>query len=353
MIETSEMPMRFNPKPRRTIPAQTTSILVGSSVMLAMWIVVTVSNNAARTAAQQMLIVLLASVATALLYGLVKESRCRAQREAELAAEQAKLEAINLQLEESRKRAEDASTAKSLFLANMSHELRTPLNAIIGFSEIIKKQVTGPAGMKNCAEYAEDILNSGQHLLALVVNVLDISKIEAGKMSLDEDLIEIANLIKASVALLDQRGKNNRITLEIDPPKTAPLVQGDELKLRQVLINLLSNAIKFTPEGGRVTIRFDLAPNGELVISVSDTGIGMSPDEIAIALEPFAQVDNGLVKSYEGTGIGLPLAKRLVELHGGKLALESVKDAGTTVHIHLPANRVVRRAEAVTLGNAA
>jgi signal transduction histidine kinase len=172
-------------------------------------------------------------------------------------------------------------------------------------------------------------------------------------MSLDEDLIEIADLIKASVALLDQRGKDNSITLETDAPKTAPLVRGDELKLRQVLINLLSNAIKFTPEGGRVTIRFELAANGELVISVSDTGIGMSPDEITIALEPFAQVDNGLVKSYEGTGIGLPLAKRLVELHGGKLALESVKDAGTTVRIHLPAHRVVRRAEAAPLGNAA
>jgi signal transduction histidine kinase len=287
------------------------------------------------------MIVLLASVATALLYALFRESQCRAQREAELAVKQVTLEAANLQLEESWARAEEASTAKSLFLANMSHELRTPLHAIIGFSEIIKNQAKGPAGPKNYAEFADDIFSSGQHLLALIGNILDISKIEAGRMGLDEGLIEISDLVKASVTFVGQFDTRNRITLETEIPNEAPLIRGDELKLRRVLINLLSNAIKFTPEGGRVTVEFELAPNGELVISVSDTGIGMSPDEIAIAIEPFAQVDNALAKSYEGTGIGLPLAKRLVELHGGTLAIESARDAGTTVRVHLPANRVV------------
>jgi len=332
----------FPAKQKGTTPGQTASILVGGSVIFAIWIVVTTSLNAPhQTANLQLMIVLLSGIATALLCGLLSESQRRAQRELDLAAKQAKLEATNLLLEESKQRAEQASAAKSLFLANMSHELKTPLNAIIGFSEVIKNQTMDPAGAKNSAEYAEGILSSGHHLSELIGNILDISKLEAGKMSLDEGVIEIAALVKASVVRLSQRGRQKRITLETDLPEEAPLIRGDELKLRQVLLNLLSNAVKFTPEGGRVTIRFELARNGEPVIAISDTGIGMSPDEITVALEPFGQVDNGLAKLYEGTGIGLPLAKRLVELHGGKLAVESVRDAGTTVRVYLPANCVV------------
>ena len=329
-------------KQQRATPAQTASILVGSSVVFAIWIVVVVSiNTPHQTATLQLMIVLLSGIATVLLCGLLSESHRRAQRELDLAAKQAKLEATNLQLEESRQQAEQASAAKSLFLANMSHELKTPLNAIIGFSEVIKNQTMGPAGAKNCAEYAEGILSSGHHLFELIGNVLDISKLEAGKMTLDEGVVEIAALVKTSVARLSQRGKDKRITLETDLLQEAPVIRGDELKLKQVLLNLLSNAIKFTPEKGCVTIRSELARNGDLAIVVSDTGIGMSPDEIAIALEPFGQVDNGLAKLYEGTGIGLPLAKRLVELHGGKLVIESVRDAGTTICVLLPADRLV------------
>ncbi len=235
----------------------------------------------------------------------------------------------------------------------MSHELRTPLNAIIGFSEIIKDQIMGPAATKHYIEYAGDIFYSGQHLLALIANVLDISKIEAGKMVLDEELIDIDDVVRTSVALLERYGKRNRIALDADLPKEAPPIRGDKPKLRQVLIDLLSNAMKFSPEEGRVSLRFELAASGELVIVVSDKGIGMSPDEITIALEPFAQVDNTLVKRFEGTGIGLPLAKRLVELHGGKLAVDSVKHAGTTVRVYLPANRVVRREQQAQAANAA
>ena len=334
----------YNPtKQQSATPAQTASILIGGSVVFAIWIVAAASINAPpQTANLQLMIVLLSGIATALLCGLLSESRRRAQREFDLAAKQANLEATNLQLEESRQRAEQASAAKSLFLANMSHELKTPLNAIIGFSEVIKNQTMDPAGTKKCAEYAEGIRSSGHHLFELIGNILDISKIEAGKMSLDEGIVEIAALIKASVARLSERGRQKRITLEPDLPREAPLIRGDELKLKQVLLNLLSNAVKFTPEGGRVTIRSELAQNGDLVVAILDTGIGMSSDELAIALEPFGQVNSGLAKLYEGAGIGLPLAKRLVELHGGKLTIESVRDAGTTIRVYLPANRVVK-----------
>ena len=346
--------MHLDVTPRGISPAQTTSILVSGSVIFAIWIVVTTSiNTPQQTAVQQLMIVLLSSIATALLCGLVIEGQRRAQRERDLAAKRAELEATNLQLEESRQRAVQASAAKSLFLANMSHELKTPLNAIIGFSEIIKNQAVNTAGMRNCAEYAEGILSSGHHLFELIGNILDISKIEAGRVSLDEGLIEMVSFIRAAVALVNQRGRQKRITLEIDGLDGAPLIRGDELKLRQALLNLLSNAIKFTPEDGRVAIRLEPGRNGELIIAVSDTGIGMSPDEVAIALEPFGQVDDGLAKLYDGTGIGLPLAKRLVELHGGKLAVESAKDAGTTIRIYLPANRVVGPPEIAPVMSAA
>ncbi|HEV2302363.1 MAG TPA: ATP-binding protein [Stellaceae bacterium] len=344
--------MRLSATPDRTYPTQTTGLLVAGSITLAIWIVAAVSVHE-KPAVQQLMIVILASLATALLYALFRESDRRAQRELELADKQAKLEAANIDLQESKMRAEEASTAKSLFLANMSHELRTPLNAIIGFSEIIKKRARGPDGINRHAEYAEDIFTAGQHLSALIGNILDISKIEAGRMSLEDEVFEIADLAKACVSLLGQRARQNRITLETDFAKDALLIRGDGLKLRQALINLLSNAVKFTPAGGRVTLRLELASDGALVLSISDSGIGMSPDELTIALETFGQVDNALTKHYEGTGIGLPLAKRLVELHGGRLEIESIKNRGTTVRIRIPANRVVGRAAAAPMMNAA
>ena len=344
--------MRLSTTSGHANSTQTTSFIVTCSITLAIWIVAAASVNE-QPATQQLMIVILASLATALLYALLRESNRRAQREIELADKQEKLEAANIDLQESKKRAEEASTAKSRFLANMSHELRTPLNAIIGFSEIIKKQAKGPEGIKRYAEYAEDIFTAGQHLSALIGNILDISKIEAGRMRLDNEVFEIADLAKACISLLGKGIKKKSITLETDLPKDALLIRGDGLKLRQALINLLSNAVKFTPDGGRVTLRLELAPDGGLVISVSDSGIGMSPDDITIALEPFGQVDNALAKHYEGTGIGLPLAKRLVELHGGTLEIESVKNRGTTVRMRLPANRVVGHAQAAPLMNAA
>jgi two-component system, cell cycle sensor histidine kinase PleC len=328
-------------KAKAATAAQTTSILVGGSVALAMWIVVIASiHSASQTANLQRMIVLLCSIATVLLCGLLGESHRRAQRELDLATKQEKLEATNLQLEESRRRAEQASAAKSLFLANMSHELKTPLNAIIGFSEIIKKQAVNSSALNSCCEYAEDIISSGHHLFELIGNILDISKIEAGGINLDEEAIEVAVLIKGAITSVTQAARQKHITIEALGLEEAPLIRGDQPRLRQVLLNLLSNAIKFTPDAGAVVVQVEPTRNGELVIAVSDTGIGMSSHEIAIALQPFGQVDNGLAKAYAGAGIGLPLAKRLMELHGGNLVVESAKNAGTTIRVYLPSDRV-------------
>jgi signal transduction histidine kinase len=287
------------------------------------------------------IIISLSAAATVLLFCLalyfIRESRYRARRDQELAAEHAKLELVRVQKE----RAEAASHAKSLFLANMSHELRTPLNAIIGFSEVIKDQMMGPVGTSNYADYANDIFGSAHHLLRLINDLLDLSKIEAGKMALDDELVELVGLAEESVALLELHSARKRIAVDIDRPRDLPLLRADRLKLKQVLINLLSNAIKFTPAGGHVTVRITTKRDQGLVIAIADTGIGMAPEEIPVALEPFGQVDSAAVKDHPGTGIGLPLAKRLVELHGGTLVVESAKNVGTTIFVRFPSNRVV------------
>ena len=242
-------------------------------------------------------------------------------------------------LEKAKAEAERANRAKSGFLANMSHELRTPLNAIIGFSQIIKDGVMGP-GRAVYAEYARDIFNAGEHLLAIINNVLDISKIEAGKTELHDEMIDPANLIDESIAAVRLQAETKDITLESAVPIGLPLIRGDTLRLRQVLINLLSNAVKFT-ERGRVTISaaFDVARGFEFV--VADSGIGMSPEEITKSLEPFAQIENAISKKYAGTGLGLPLANGLVALHGGRLEIDSAKGSGTTITVRLPRERVL------------
>jgi signal transduction histidine kinase len=335
--------MRFHAKSPPTSPAHTAIILVGGSVILAIWIIVTATINTSANNTLPPMIVLLSAIATVLLCGLVGESRRRAQRELDLVIQRATLEATNLELAASKERAEQASRAKSLFLANMSHELKTPLNAIIGFAEVIKNQATDPASLETCAEYAEIIRTSGNHLHSLISNILDLAKIESGKMALDEEPIEINSLIDACIGVYRYLDTQKKITFETDLPTASPLIRGDALRLRQALANLLSNAVKFTPEAGRVAIRLEHLRNGELLISVSDTGIGMSADEIRVALEPFGQIDNGLAKLHDGAGIGLPLAKSLIELHGGRLVVESSKGAGTTISAYLPADRIIGR----------
>ena len=248
-------------------------------------------------------------------------------------------EAIEEELIRAKNKAEAASRAKSEFLANMSHELRTPLNAIIGFAEIINKRTFGAAS-ERYIEYAGDIYNSGTHLLGLINDILNLSKLEAGKLQLQEQDVDLEIAIAACVTLVEDQARQANITLSVVLDPEVLLVRADERRLRQILINLLSNAVKFTPEGGSVGIR-SFRRNSGLAIAVSDTGIGMAAENIPKALAPFDQIERKVRRKQEGTGLGLPLAKQLTELHGGTLKIESEVDVGTTVTIMLPPSRMV------------
>jgi signal transduction histidine kinase len=236
--------------------------------------------------------------------------------------------------------AEAASRAKSDFLANMSHELRTPLNAIIGFSEVIKTSIFGPVS-ERYRSYANDIFNSGTHLLGLINEILDLSKLEAGQLALHEESIDLALAVEACMNLVEKQAEKSRIKMSASIDERHPSIRADDRRLRQILINLLSNAVKFTPEGGRIRVSSFAVPGG-LAISVSDTGIGMASEDIPRAMTLFGQVDSKISRRHEGTGLGLPLAKHLIELHGGTLTIDSVVGAGTNVTFVLPTERIVR-----------
>ena len=248
-------------------------------------------------------------------------------------------EAMEQELIRAKDKAETASRAKSEFLANMSHELRTSLNAIIGFAEIIKKRTFGSAS-ERYIEYAGDIHHSGTHLLGLINDILNLSKLEAGKFQLQEQDVDLEMTIDASMNLIQEPAREANIQLSVTLDPEAPMIRADERRLRQVLINLLSNAVKFTPDGGSVSVR-SFRRNGGLAISVSDTGIGMAPENIPKALAPFDQIERKVRRRQEGTGLGLPIAKQLVELHGGTLSIESKLDVGTTVTFLLPPSRMI------------
>lgn len=241
-------------------------------------------------------------------------------------------------------RADAASQAKSQFLANTSHELRTPLNAIIGFSEIMASGMFGPLSVPRYESYVRDIHASATHLLDVINTLLEMAKIEAGVVELSEEEVEPAELIESSLRFLRQRilGKNITLTVEIAPG--LPRVRADERLLKQSLLNLLSNAAKFTAPGGRIAVAARIDTERRLVIQVQDDGIGMSPDGVRIALQPFGQVDDGHERRYEGTGLGLPLAKAFVEMHGGGFDIASALGRGTTVKITLPAHRTIAKA---------
>jgi len=251
-------------------------------------------------------------------------------------------EAAQAELIRTRDAAEKAARAKSEFLASMSHELRTPLNAIIGFSEAIKLGMLGPLSNRY-REYGEHIFKSGAHLLQLVDDVLDASKLEAARFELHETEVDLPTLIQSAMRLVQGSAEKSGIILCEDISPGLPAIFGDVRRLRQILLNLASNAVKFTRPGGEVRVSAAETAAG-IIIKISDSGIGMTADEIPLALEPFRQVTSRFRSKFDGTGLGLPIAKKLVELHGGTLSIISEVEVGTTVTICLPAARFVSAA---------
>jgi two-component system cell cycle sensor histidine kinase PleC len=232
--------------------------------------------------------------------------------------------------------AELASRVKSEFIANMSHELRTPLNAIIGFSKLLSEHGERRLSENEVADYANLIHDAAEHLLSVINSILDISKIQSGKCTLDARDVFLPEILRAAVSSfqLMAEGAGVRIVDEVD--NDLPSVRGDGVKLRQVFTNLVSNALKFTHSGGEVRIKAATRADGHVVVEVADTGIGMSERDITIAMTPFGQVDSSHARWREGTGLGLPIAKALTELHGGELGIESREGEGTTVKVILP-----------------
>jgi len=239
--------------------------------------------------------------------------------------------------------AESASRAKSEFLANMSHELRTPLNAILGFSEVIRSQVLGPVGVGKYTEYADDIHQSGEHLLEIISDILDVARIDAGQTGLAEETVTVEELIESSLLLIRERAEAAKLEVTVDFPPDFPPIFCDRRKIKQVIINLLSNAVKFTESGGGISVKAWIdETSGDAIIQISDSGIGMAAEDIPRVLEPFTQIASPMTRQHEGTGLGLPLVKKLTELHSGSIDMETELGKGTAVRVRLPASRVMK-----------
>ncbi len=253
-------------------------------------------------------------------------------REQVLASERAEMRRL-------KNAAEAANRAKSDFLANMSHELRTPLNAVIGFAEALEHRLFGDLNQKQ-SEYINDIKTAGVHLLAMINDILDMAKIEAGRQELNESVFEVCDVIEGSLRFIAEHCKRRRLTLRRALSPDLPHFLGDERAIRQVLINLLSNAAKFTPEDGQVGISASINPAGDLEISVADTGVGIDPRQISSVMEPFRQVANAMTRQVQGTGLGLSISRSIVELHGGTIGIVSQPGQGTVVTVSLPKSRL-------------
>jgi two-component system cell cycle sensor histidine kinase PleC len=259
---------------------------------------------------------------------------------AELKYSRARMAAMSRRLEVAAEQAHQANRAKSQFLANMSHELRTPLNAIMGFSEMMKDQHLGPVNNPRYLSYAKDIHASGRYLLGIINDILDLSKIEAGKMSLESaEQFDILPTIEASLGMIESLAAKFDVAVvnEVLPDVSLLAV---ERMVRQILINLVGNAIKFTPAGGQVRLSGRRLADGGYALAVADNGVGMTEEEIAQALTPFGQIANMMSARHTGTGLGLPLAAAMMELHGGRLAVSSAPQCGTTVTLTFPASRI-------------
>ena len=293
---------------------------------------------------QAAMIVAIALGATLLLTGLaaylIHEICVRASRETALAEERIKLVTTNIALTVSTERAEAASRAKSQFLANMSHELRTPLNAIMGFSELLTAGIPGRLNTQQ-QDYVHNIHEGGGILLRVITDLLDLARIEAGKLKFrEEEGVDLRRIADACIALVRGEANASELQLSVQIEDRIPLLVADPMRLTQILMNLLSNAIKFTDPGGLVILAIYRAKNGGVALEVRDTGSGMTAAEIKVALEPFGQVDGGLARAHSGTGLGLPIARQLAELHGGSLNIDSEKGRGTRITVTLPAARV-------------
>ncbi len=240
-------------------------------------------------------------------------------------------------------KAQAANHSKSEFLAIMSHELRTPLNAIIGFSEILEKEMFGPLGKEQYKEYSKDINVSGQHLLSIINDILDLSKAEAGKLILQEEEVSIVDIVNSTLRIIRDHAAERGVRLAFDVPGYDYHMIGDPRLLAQVFLNLFSNAVKFTHKGGAVSISFEEMTSGNLKIKIKDTGIGIDLENIEKVFDPFVQIESSMARNYEGTGLGLPLTKNIMELHSGSITLDSKLGEGTVAIVEFPKERLISR----------
>jgi two-component system, cell cycle sensor histidine kinase PleC len=249
------------------------------------------------------------------------------------------LQTLAEQFAVAKEQADAASRTKSEFLANMSHELRTPLNAVMGFSEVIKNELFGPVGVAQYKQYADDIYESGAHLLAIINDILDLSKVEAGKFDLNETEVQVPELCRSVIHIVKGRADEAGIMLIKRIPENPPYLVADPRSLKQMLLNLMSNAIKFTSSGGTVDLVATVGDDGGFRFDIRDTGVGIAPEHFATVLSPFGQVDTAHARDHQGTGLGLPLVKAFIEMHGGRIEMESELGEGTTVSLFFPPER--------------